>query len=264
VDALRDYVETPARQAAALRETSHRPWPVPERSWLQGQTWDDLLFAHWRVPEEALRKLVPAQLPLDTFDGSAWIGVTPFKVSGVRLRGTLPVPFLSTYLELNTRTYVTLDGKPGVYFFSLDAESPLVVEGARRTYRLPYYRARMSARRRGDWIDFASARREGAARPHVLEASYRPSGGVFEAKRGTLDYFLAERYCLYTLDEREDVCRADIHHPPWPLQSAEAVVSLNTMGPDGIELSEEPDVLHFSARQDVVVWSLDRVEPAPS
>jgi uncharacterized protein len=142
-----EYLQTPARQASTLEETAHRPWPVPPGYWVQGQTWDHLLFAHWRVDEEQLRAIVPPQLPIDTFDGSAWLGVTPFRVSGLRVRGTLPVPVLSTFLELNTRTYVTLDGKPGIYFFSLDCESQLAVEAARRTYRLPYYRARMSATR---------------------------------------------------------------------------------------------------------------------
>jgi uncharacterized protein YqjF (DUF2071 family) len=125
-------------QRAVLGETGHRPWPLPQGAWLMGQTWANLLFAHWRVPEEALRRVVPPQLPLDTFEGSAWLGITPFCVRGLRLRNTAPAPVLSSFPELNVRTYVSVEGKPGIYFLSLDADSRPAVAAARRLYRLPY------------------------------------------------------------------------------------------------------------------------------
>src|SRR3954453_16381426 len=136
---------TPARQSAALREVEHRPWPLPAAPWAMGQTWEHLLFAHWRVDPEELRRLLPEGLELDTHDGEAWLGITPFRLTGLRLRGTLPLPRLSAFHELNVRTYVVADGKPGIWFFSLDADHRLAVLGARRLYRLPYHRARMSA-----------------------------------------------------------------------------------------------------------------------
>ena len=260
MSALREFLSTPARQAASLEETEHRPYPLPTgRSWIQAQTWEQLLFAHWPVSEEDLRPYVPATLPIDTFDGSAWLAVTPFRLTGLRLRGTLPVPVASTFLELNVRTYATLDGRPGIWFFSLDASNPLAVEAARRSYRLPYYRARMSATRRGEWIEYSSARREADARPFVFEGRYRPTGAAKPAEPDSLEYFLTERYCLYTLDERQDLVRADIHHPPWPLQSAEAEIELNTMAPDGVELPDEEPLLHYVERQDMVAWPLERV-----
>jgi uncharacterized protein YqjF (DUF2071 family) len=223
-----------------------------------GQTWEDLLFAHWRVPAAALRPLVPPALDVDVFDGTGWLGVTPFRISGLRLRGTLPFPRVSTFLELNVRTYVTLEGKPGIWFFSLDAESRLAVEAARRGYRLPYHHARMAARREGDWIAYESSR-VGRSDPHVFSARYRPAGETFQATPGSLEEFLAERYCLYASDGRDRLFRADIHHPPWPLQRAEAAIELNTMAPAGLELPDEPPLLHFSARQDVVIWPLRAV-----
>jgi uncharacterized protein len=226
---------------------------------VQAQTWDDLLFAHWRVPEQQLRTLVPAPLEVESFDGSGWLGITPFRVSGLRIRGLPPVPFLSSFLELNVRTYVSYEGKPGIWFFSLDAGSPLAVEGARRTYFLPYYRARMSARRRGEWIDYSCSRLSSEARPYVFEGRYRPAGPATPPHPGSLDYFLTERYCLYALDDAENLHRAEIHHPPWPLQPAEAEISLNTMTPRSIELPDEPPLVHFSARQDVVIWPLEAV-----
>lgn len=255
---LAELLTSPARQAASLEAVGHRPWPLPTSGWVMGQTWDDLLFAHWRVPEEVLRPLVPQALELETRDGSAWLGVTPFAVTGLRLRGTLPLPVVSDFLELNVRTYVTLGGKPGIWFFSLDASSALAVEAARRTYRLPYFRARMTMGRRGEWLDYSCSRREAAARPFVWAGRYRPDGPVTPAATGTLEHFLTERYCLYAIDGA-DVFRAEIHHAPWPLQPAKAEIELNTMPPDGIELADAEPLLHYSARQDVVIWPLEQV-----
>jgi len=183
---------------------------------VQAQTWEDLLFAHWPVSEDALRQRVPPGLELETFDGSAWLGVTPFRIAALRLRGLPPLPRVSTFPELNVRTYVTRDGKPGIWFFSLDAGSRLAVEGAKLTYRLPYFRARMSAVRRAGWIEYESHRADGDA---AFGGRYRGEGDFFRAEPGSLEHFLTERYCLYAADGA-GVFRADIHHPPWPLQRA--------------------------------------------
>ena len=257
VDA-RDFLSAPARQSRAVEETAHRPWPLPPRgSWLMGQTWEDLLFAHWRVPIEAIRPHVPRALHVDTFDGDAWIGITPFRLIGLRLRGVPPAPVLSNFLELNARTYVTRDEKPGIWFFSLDASSRLAVSAARRLYRLPYFRARMSSSKSGDSIFFSSARAERGARPASFAGRYAATGDVFTAGRESLEYFLAERYCLYAVDDGR-VFRAEIHHPPWPLQEAEADIHENTMAPPGIPTDGEP-LLHLAGRQDVVIWPLEPV-----
>jgi uncharacterized protein YqjF (DUF2071 family) len=223
---------------------------MPKRSWLQGQTWDTLLFMHWRVDADAVEELLPDELSLDTFEGGAWIGITPFCLTGFRLRGLPPVPLVSTFLETNVRTYVTYESKPGIWFFTLDAGSRFAVEAARRAYRLPYHHARMGTFRRGEWIDYRTSR-AGA----TLDVSYRPTGPVFQAEPGTLEHFLTERYCLYTEHERA-LHRAEIHHGPWPLQQAEAEVRENTMSP--VALEGEP-LLHYSERQDVVIWSLERL-----
>ena len=254
-----ELLSTPARQAATLREVEHRPWPLPEGSWLMGQTWKDLLFAHWRVPPETIGAHVPPGLSLDVFDGHAWLGVTPFEVTGVRLIATPPLPRLSTFLELNVRTYVTAGGKPGILFFSLDAASALAVQAARRYYRLPYFRARMSVSRRDGRISYRSERTSPDGPPAEFAGEYGPTGAVFHADPGSLEWFLAERYCLYTLDDEGRVNRADIHHPPWPLQPADGLFPVNTMTSQvGVELEGEP-LLHFAARQDVAIWSLDPV-----
>jgi uncharacterized protein YqjF (DUF2071 family) len=202
------------------------------------------------VPVEALRAHLPSELEVDTFDGDAYLGLTPFRVTNLRLRGLPPLPVLSSFLELNCRTYVTHGGeKPGIWFFSLDAASRLAVEGAKRLYKLPYFLARMSGPPR-----FSSVR-TGAEREHAWESSYRPTGSPAPAEPGSLEQFLAERYCLYTVDEGGVLHRAEIHHPPWPLQGANAEVTRNTVPPDGLEVAGEPHVM-FSARQDVLIWPL--------
>jgi uncharacterized protein len=244
-----------ARQSASLADTAHRPWPLPTGRWLMGQSWESFLFAHWRVDAGELRLLVPEALELQTFDGSAWLGITPFRMASVRLRGTLPFPRLSSFLELNVRTYVTDGGRPGVWFFSLDASSQLAVEVARRLYKLPYFAARMSLQRHGEWFEYESARPG-----YVFSGRYRPRGAAAAAAPGSLEEFLIERYCLYTLDEQGRVCRAEIHHPPWLLHAADAELELNTMAPRAVHLPDEAPLTHFAAAQDVVVWPLERVQ----
>ncbi len=249
----KELLSAPARQVATLQVTEHRPWPLPAGSWLMAQTWQALLFAHWRVPVERLRPHVPPELEVDTYGGEAYLALTPFRVANLRVRGLPPLPRVSSFLELNCRTYVTHRGeRPGIWFFSLDASSRLAVEGARRSYRLPYFHARMEGLPR-----YRSSRRN-AERPHVFDATYAPVGRTFNAEPGSLEHFLTERYCLYATGADGALHRADIHHPPWPLQAAEAVVELNTMPPDGVEAAGEP-LLHYAARLDVLVWPLERV-----
>lgn len=252
-------LRAPARQAGTLSETEHRPWPLPGGSWIIGQSWEDLLFAHWRVDADDVRKLVPTGLAVDERDGSAWLGITPFVLACFRLRGTLPLPLISSFPEINVRTYVTAGDKPGIWFFSLDTSSRGAVEAARRVYKLPYFHSRISVERDGARVDYSSTRRE-AARPFVFEASYGPAGEPFTPQSGSVEHFLTERYCLYAADG-SGLHRAEIHHPPWRIRPAEAELELNTMPPDGLELEGEP-LLHVAERQDVVIWRLERVEAA--
>jgi len=220
------------------------------------QRWTDLLFAHWPVDALQLKELVPASLPLDTFHGVAWLSIASFYLS--RLRGHwLPrLPGISAFPELNVRTYVTLGGKGGVYFFSLDAGSRIAVAAARATYHLPYFNARMTIDLAADGSVAYTSHRTHAHAPHAeFTASYRPVGPKLYAISGTLDHWLTERYCLYTVDTAGRVSRADIHHHQWPLQTAEAHIGKNTMArAAGVELPDIPPRLAFSSKLDVVVW----------
>lgn len=216
-----------------------------------GQTLDDQLFVHYRVPVEEVRKLVPDGLEVQEHSGSGWLGVTPFAVTGLRARGLPALPYVSNFLQLNVRTYVTRDDKLGIWFFSLDASSRLAVEAARRLYRLPYFRADISLSRRDGRITYDCSRHEGKA----FSATYGPGGAVFEAKPGSLEHFLVEHYCLYA-EQKGKLYRAEIHHRPWPLQPAQAEIDLDTMPPGNLRLGEDEPVLHYSARQDMVIWPL--------
>lgn len=216
--AISDFLDTAARQAGVTEHTVHRPWSLPDAPWTSAQTWVDLAFLHWRVAADELQRIVPGSVELDTFDGAAWIGVVPFLLTGLRLRGLPPIPGISTFPELNVRTYVTRDGKPGIRFFSLDAASTWFVEGAKRIYRLPYTRARMRCERVGDHVEYESS--TSGAR---FVGRYRGEGALFHLEPGSLEHFLTERYCLYTEDGGR-AYRADIHHPSWDLQRGEAAI----------------------------------------
>jgi uncharacterized protein YqjF (DUF2071 family) len=221
------------------------------------QSWHNLLFAHWPVDARALQEKLPAGLPLDTFDGQAWLGIVPFAMTNVAPRGVPSVPFVSSFLELNVRTYVTLHGKPGVYFFSLDANSTIAVTAARTLFQLPYYLATMTLEERGGQVTCTSTRDTTIEGVAEFAASYRPVGSVQMAKPGSLEYFLTERYCLYTVDSSFRAKRLEIHHWPWPLQAAEATITVNTMAEAaGIRLPSTAPLLHFARRQDMVAWPL--------
>jgi uncharacterized protein YqjF (DUF2071 family) len=239
-----------------LEETAHRPWPLPSGPWVMTQTWNDLLFAHWPVDAAALRQRIPAAFQLDFFDGQAWLGIVPFQMTNVAPRLVPALPWVSAFPELNVRTYVRVGDKPGVFFFSLDAGSAVAVGAARTLLNLPYYTAEMAVTPAGDAIQYDS-RRE-APPPAEFRGSYRGIGDVRPPRPGTLEYFLTERYCLYAVNHRHIPYRLDIHHPPWPLQSADAQIGVNTMADAaGIRLPATAPLLHFAKRQDMVCWTAE-------
>jgi uncharacterized protein YqjF (DUF2071 family) len=241
-----------------LRQIDHRPWPLPERPWVLHQTWRDLLFAHWPVRVPVLRRFVPPGLEIDTFHGRGWVAVVPFRMTGVRPRFVPSVPGLSSFPELNVRTYVRRNGKPGVWFFSLEATNRVAVHVARAVFHLPYFRAKMHcAPHRLGGVEYESRRIHDGAPPAEFEARYAPIGPVQQPGRGSLEHWLTERYCLYAEDGAGRLHRGDVQHAPWPLQRAEAEIRTNTMAAaSGIELPDEAPLLHFAERVDVVVWPL--------
>jgi uncharacterized protein YqjF (DUF2071 family) len=250
----KDHVPDRDFNRAILEEVSHRPWPMPNLPWVMTQTWHDLLFAHWPVDPRALREKVPAAFELDLFEGAGWVGVVPFHMTNVAPRGVPSLPWISEFPELNVRTYVRVHDRPGVFFFSLDAGSTLAVGAARTLLNLPYFSASMSVRPHDGGVHYESRRQDNPSDAQ-LSAHYRPVGARFQAVDGSLEYFLTERYCLYNLNHQGAGYRLEIHHPPWPLQPAEAEFACNTMADAaGLPLPDVTPLLHFAKRQDMVAW----------
>jgi uncharacterized protein YqjF (DUF2071 family) len=245
-----------------LEEVRHRPWPLPERSWAMHQSWRDLIFMHWPVPYEKLWPLVPHNLVLETFNNTAWLGITPLEMREVHVRGLPGVPGATDFPEINVRTYVRHGEKPGVFFFSLDAGSHLAVTAARALLNLRYHHAKMAIAREGDKILFASRRDEANVAPAELVATYGPAGSAFHPKRDTLEHFLTERYCLYSAAPDGALARIEIQHGPWLLRDAELAVGKNTMADylGLVQITDLPPLAHYAARQDTLIWTPDSVE----
>jgi hypothetical protein len=241
---------------------THRP---KNQRVVMRQTWERLLFLHWQVEADLLQKMLPPELTLDVFDGKAYVGLVPFSMRNVRPVWSPSVPGLSHFPEINVRTYVHHKGSdPGVWFFSLDAENPVAVFLARALFKLPYFQARFSLRLEGDAVDYSSERR-GTGAKAVCRVRYAPSGPPLPATPGTLEYFLAERYLLYSCDGA-NLYRGQVHHTPYPLQSVAVELTGNTLvSAAGISLSPEmethPLLAHYAAGVSVEVFPLVRVFP---
>ncbi len=247
---------------SVLETIDHRPLPLPRRPWAMQQRWNDLLFAHWPLPAEAIEQTLPPGLNADIFDGSGWLGIVPFGMDRIRLHGLFSVPGASAFPELNLRTYVRERGtnRTGVYFYSLDASNPLAVAVARTLFHLPYFWARMGMQYSAETgptrqIRYHSRR---LLAPHRarFRACYRGLGVV---SQGPLEHFLTSRYALYTSDKSGNLLRGDIHHLPWPLERAEAEFELNEIpAAHGFTLPDTAPVLHFSRELLVYVWATER------
>jgi len=264
---------------------AHRPWPLPAGPWIMAQEWCDLLFAHWPIPIETMRALVPPQLPLDTWDGHAWIGLVPFRMKGVRPRFIPALPWISAFPEFNVRTYVNVRDrgieKAGVYFFSLEAANPIAVALARSIFQLPYFHAKMALQQEGDRIHYASRRTHRGAQPAQFIGSYGPTSPIYHSTPGSFDAWLTERYALYTtgvpaiyphqtversqakthMSPERPIYIGEIHHDRWPLQEASATFQVNQItNTHGISLPAVPPILHFARHIQMVVWPLRKVE----
>ena len=227
--------------------------------------WHDLLFMHYEVDPDQLQSILPDSVKLDTFNGKAYIGIVPFRMSDVAPRYCPELPLVSRFPELNVRTYVTIDNKPGVWFFSLDATSRLAVRAARTLFHLNYVDASIAFEKNprpcpGKWINYHSVRTDAAAPPAELNCEYRPVGDWYFARPDSLTHWLTARYCLYTTNMKGTVYRGEINHSPWRLQDAQAIVHANTMTDGlGLDIAGQQPLLHFAADTKVVAWLLEKV-----
>jgi uncharacterized protein YqjF (DUF2071 family) len=259
--------EEKAMQKFLIR-TSHRPRPLPSGRWAMTQRWNDLLFAHWPIAPAAIAAVLPEGLEVDTFQGSAWLGVAPFWLDRIKVRGVPPIPGARSFPDLNLRTYVRdrQTGTPGVYFFSLDSSNVLAVAAARVFFHLPYHWAEMRLEHRSEREFSFYSRRHFSSTQVIFKARYRglgPTRKLMEGRTGTLEYFLMERNCLFTRNGTGGVVRANLHHVPSPLEEAEAEIERNDLPASiGIELPDQEPVLHYSRRLAVYVWPAELVRPA--
>jgi uncharacterized protein len=242
------------------------PTLAPEAAPLMHQSWHHLLFLHWEVPAAELQALLPPGLDLDTHEGIAYVGLIPFTLSGVRPAGVPAMPGLSTFHEVNVRTYVHRNGRdPGVWFFSLDASSMLAVTAARAAYHLPYFNAAIDFNASGEplpVVDFQARRDDSrGAMPANAHIRYRPvEGAVQPARPNTVEHFLMERYILYAADEAKDLYKARVHHQPYPIQRAEVLELEETLvWSAGVKRPQEPVFRHYAQSVDVNVYGVEKV-----
>ncbi|MGH9361059.1 MAG: YqjF family protein [Thermoanaerobaculia bacterium] len=249
-------------RSAEIDRTS--PIIAPRRTPLLHQSWHHLLFAHWDLPPEVVRPLVPAGLELDLFDGRAWVGLVPFTITGTRATFTPPVPLVSDFHEVNVRTYVHRGGKdPGVWFFSLDAASLLAVAGARAVYRLAYFAAEIRFDvQPGDPSRFHFvSKRHAPPPPPGCDLRWTAGGATRPAAFRSLDFFLVERYLVYGASEDGTLWRGQVHHQAYPLLEEVALEQLeeSLLAAGGIARPEAPPLHHASPGVDVRIYAPERV-----
>ena len=241
------------------------PTVEPDRPVLMHQNWHHLLFLHWEIPAEELQRLIPPQLTIDTHEGKAYVGLVPFTMTGVRPVMTPPLPWISSFHEVNVRTYVHLGGRdPGVWFFSLDASSAIAVAAARAAYKLPYFHSTIEFFASNEpipTINYQSNRDDPRGKaPANLRARYRPMEGIVtHASPGTIEHFLIERYILYAVDEDHRLHRARVHHQPYPVQRAELDDFEETLiWAAGVRRSDVQPLRHYASEVNVKIYPLER------
>ncbi|AXF55682.1 YqjF family protein [Salicibibacter kimchii] len=240
-----------------LESTQHRVDPLPKGPWLMTQKWEHLLFMHFPVPSEVMRRHIPEGVELDTYKGVAWLTILPFKINDMRFRKMPPIPFLKSFLELNVRTYVRRNGISGIYFFSMDAEKLLAVLGA-RTGTLPYFHARMKMKEKKGAFHYYSTRKRDAT--FAFEGSYHPVSESYYPEKDSLAFWLVERYYLWS-ESKNALFEVGIHHKPWKIHDAEATIIKQNMAPSLSDtlLNAEP-LLHYAPARRVLFWPLKKVD----
>ena len=236
----------------------------PDGRPIMHQSWGKLLFIHWRIEEALLRPLIPDALEIDVFDGSAWIAIAPFTMWDIRALPPFlpPVPGLSSAHELNVRTYVYLNNVPGVWFLSLDCNSAAAVLAARRFYHLPYYKAEIELTEQSAseefLVNYSLVRVENP--PAEFHASWQVGARLPISQPDSLEFFLTERYCLYS-EHEGNLYRARIHHEPWSLQKAR-LASLDTtmIESHGLPTPQGDPLLHYCEEISVDIWPLSRIQ----
>ncbi len=218
------------------------------------QRWRFLTFLHWRYEPDAIRSLLPRQITLDTFDGAAWVGLTPFLLTDLRLPFGPSLPWISHFPETNVRTYVRgPDGERGIWFFTLEADRLPAVLGARALYRLPYRWAAMRVEAGDGRAEYKSERNWpfGSARTNIaVEAGEPITANEFEN-------FLTARYRLYTIGGN-GLRFAQIEHEPWPLHRGRLLrLEENLIERSGVPRPSGEPTCHYSPDIEVRIGRLE-------
>lgn len=230
----------------------------PKDLWaIMDQKWRNLLFQHWEYDAVAIQSTLPPGLFVDTYDGKAYIGITPFSMEGVKPKFFPSIPGLSNFLELNVRTYVYNEkGIPGVWFYSLDANRQIAVQMASQFFFLPYRYAEMeSAADADDQITYKCTPQGTVAKVEIV---YSGKGPTFLAEPGSLEFFLVERYVLFA-NREGSIATGRIHHTPYALSFPDVKKwDSQLFEIDGlVNPKRPPDHLLFSPGVDVEIFRLE-------
>lgn len=240
-----------------LNSTAHRNYPLPDKPWIMTQKWNDLLFMHFPVSQNILAAQLPKGIELDTFEGNAWISITPFRVTNMHFRNMPPLPLIHSFIEINVRTYVKKNGVPGVFFLCMDVNNLPAVLGA-RIAALPYFYAKMNMKKKKDTIHIESIRKNTS--DIALKGSYRPASAAYFPDRSSLTYWLMERYFLWS-SRGDTLFRGDIHHMQWKVQDAEVIIEKQNLLPDLPDHSILGNpIFHLADTKRVLVWPIKKVK----
>ncbi|MBX3257455.1 MAG: DUF2071 domain-containing protein [Chitinophagaceae bacterium] len=233
-----------------LIDTSHRPFKLPHGQWKYYQEWINALFLHWTIPFDILRKHVPKNLNIDTFDGDCYVSLVAFTMQKIRPKYLPSISFISDFDEINLRTYINNDNKQGVYFLNIEAAKSLSTFVAKLLSGLPYEKADI---KRTDKI-FVSTNTQ---KEFHLDTEFIVKEKL--QNKSELDKWLTERYCLF-LDKDNELYRYDIHHKEWEIKTVE-LKRLNLHYKVGdIDLTErQPRLTHYSDGVKVIAWQRQKI-----
>lgn len=236
-----------------LKNISHRTWRLPYRKWSYYQEWNDALFLHWKVEESELQKLTPTNILIDKFEGETWVSVVAFTMKKTRPRNLPSISFISNFDEVNVRTYLTQDNKPGVFFLNIEAQKKISTYIARQLSGLPYEKAEIKRSEDENIKYFTSKNKNKNFR---LEAKFEV--GQELPNKSTLDKWLTERYCLY-LQTNNETYKYEIQHEPWKLFQVEIIELTADYKFGSIDLNRKPDLVHYSNGVKILAWGKEKL-----
>lgn len=236
-----------------IQTISHRPWTLPSGQWSYYQEWNSALFLHWKVSLDELVKLIPKGISIDTFNGECWITLVAFTMEKIRPRRLPSVAAISDFQEINVRTYLSKDGKKGVYFLRIEAGKKVSTFVAKLLSGLPYENANIDLQNMSNPYKYFASNNN---RNSKFDATFTIGKRI--ANKTELDNWLTERYCLY-LEKNKILYRYETHHKPWVLDTVENLNLISTYKIGNILLDKKPDLAHYSNGVKVLAWNREKL-----